>query len=381
MAAGLTPSADELVGRVSGAVLAAIRTASGRTQEELAEQLRVGLSTVQAWESGRRPLIRVSFQDLQRLHRQLARNGTAPGLLHVLDQALLADSIYNDIAGDTTDGRAGGAVAGAVGDHPLSLVVPDRALTELLAWPLAGPTPRRLPVTARLPVAQGVRDAVAADLRAAADRAVAGERSAMLRRQVKFLVAGNAASRDWLSERAAADIRAQPDLRSWSPHWALARSQAVTSALEGDPEPLRRFIRHGLRDDAGIEANLNYWAYWVGEHTAPWSADADMTRPTEPWSGQRLLDSLLDGAVHAPYRELCAHALWSLLRHRRHLLRDPRAAARVAAAATRALETTESNTAGSNTGQSNTGQSSVVELDADAARRLEQVRYLAESAG
>ncbi len=345
----LTAGADEVVGRVAGAVLAAIRVQIGPTQEELAEQLQVGLSTVQAWESGRRPLIRASFQDVQRLHRRLRFNGAPPGLLHVLDQALLADSIYNDIA------------TGAAGEHPLSLVVPDRTLTELLAWPLAGPTPRQLPPRARLHVAPAVRDAVAADLRNAADQHAPGERGAMVHRQVKFLVADNAASQDWLRERAAADVRAQPDLRSWSPYWAVARSQAVSSAHDGDLEPLRWFIRNGLSDDVGIQANLNYWAYWVGEHTAPWSADADMTRPTDPWSGERLLDSLTAGAVHAPYRELCAHALWSLLRHRRHLLRRPQVADRVEAAAARALD--------------------VAGLDGAAARRLEQVRYLAESAG
>ena len=341
----LTAGADEVVGRVAGAVLAAIRAETGPTQEELAEQLRVGLSTVQAWESGRRPLVRASFQDVQRLNRRLRLNGAAPGLLHVLDQALLADSIYNDMA------------TGPAGEHPLSLLVPDRTLTELLAWPLAGPPPRQLPRRARLHVASGVRDAVAADLQKAADQPAADERSAMIRRQVKFLVADNAASQEWLRERAATDVRAQPDLRSWSPYWAVARSQAVSSAHAGDPEPLRRFIRHGLSDDVGIQANLNYWAYWVGEHTAPWSADADMTRPTDPWSGERLLDSLIDGAVHAPYRELCAHALWSLLRHRRHLLRRPQVAGRVEAAAAHALD--------------------VAGLDGDAARRLEQVRYLA----
>ena len=345
----LTAGADELVGRVAGAVLAAIRAQIGSTQEELAEQLQVGLSTVQAWESGRRPLIRASFQDVQRLHRRLRLNGAPAGLLHVLDQALLADSIYNDMA------------TGPADEHPLSLLVPDRTLTELLAWPLAGPTPRQLPRRARLDVSVGVRDAVAADLRRAVDQRAPDERGAMIRRQVKFLVADNAASQGWLRERAATDVRAQSDLRSWSPAWAVARSQAVTSAHAGDPEPLRRFIRHGLSDDIGIQANLNYWAYWVGEHTAAWTADADMTRPTDPWSGERLLDSLLYGAVHAPYRELCAHALWSLLRRRRHLLQRLQVAGRVEAAAARALD--------------------AADLDADAARRLEQVRYLAESAG
>lgn len=345
----LTAGADELAGRVAGAVLAAIRAEAGSTQEALAEQLGVGLSTVQAWESGRRPLVRASFQDLQRLNRRLRLNGAAPALLHVLDQALLVDSIYSDIAEGVAD------------QHPLALLVPDRTLTELLVWPLSGQAPRQLPRRARLHVAAGVRDAVATSLCEAADRTALDERGAMLRRQVKFLVADNAPSQDWLRDRAASDVRAQPDLRTWSPQWAVARSQAVSSAHAGDLDPLRRFIQDGLADDASIDANLNYWAYWVGEHTAPWTEDADMIQPADQWSGERLLESLVDGVVQAPYRELCAHALWSLLRRRRHLLRGPHIAQRVEAAAAQALDGGE--------------------LDGDAVRRLEQVRYLAESAG
>lgn len=347
----LTPGAEEVAGRIAGAVLAALRAEAGRTQEQLAEQLRVGVSTVQAWESGRRSLVRASFQDLQRLNRQLRINGTAPALLHVLDQALLVDAIYSDMA---NDGDA---------PHPLALVVPDRTLTELLAWPLSGAPPRQLRSSraARLHVSPGVRDSVASSLRAAADRSAPDERGAMMRRQVKFLVAENGPSQDWLRQYAALDVRAQTDLGSWSPQWAVARSQAVSSAHAGDLDPLRRFIHHGLSDDAGIEANLSYWAYWVGEHTALWTEDADMTRPAPDWTGDRLLASLIDGVVHAPYRELCVHALWSLLRSRRHLIRDRRTARRVLDAAETSLACDS--------------------LDGDARRRLEQVQYLAESAG
>lgn len=345
----LTAGAGELAGRIGGAVLAAIRTELHQTQEALAERMRVGLSTIQAWESGRRPLVNASYQDLQRLNRRLRVDGASPALMHVLDQALLVDSIYTDM------------IAAEPGQHPLELIVPDRTLTELLVWPLTGVPPRQLRSSrTRLHVAAGVRDAVAAGLRAAADRSRLDERGAMMRRQVKFLVAGNAASEDWIRVRASADVRSIPDLRSWSPQWAVTRSQAVSTAHSGDLEPLRRFIDRGLADDLGIAANLNYWAYWVGERTTPWTEDADMNRAAE-WSGERLLDSLIDGVVHAPYRELCVHALWALLRNRSYLLRRHQAAARVAAAAAIALDT--------------------VELDADARRRLEQVRYLAESAG
>lgn len=347
----LTAGADELAGRVGGAVLAAIRSGMGTTQEQLAERLQIGLSTVQAWEAGRRPLVNASYQDLQRLNRRLRQDGATPALMNVLDQALLVDTIYTDMAVD--DGE----------QHPLALVVPDRTVTELLAWPLTGTPPRDLNGTkARLHVPAGVRDAVALSLTTAADRNHAlDERGAMMRRQVKFLVGGVPGCQGWVDTQIAAEVRATPDLRTWSPHWAVARSQAVATAHAGDLEPLRRFIERGLADDAGIEANLNYWAYWVGEHSVPWTQDSDMARAATDWSGDRLLDSLVEGVVHAPYRELCVHALWALLRRRSHLLKSADVPARVSQAAEQALATGE--------------------LDVGARRRLEQVLYLTESVG
>lgn len=347
----LTASADELAGRIGGAVLAAIRTELHISQEALAERLQVGLGTVQAWESGRRPLVKASFQDLQRISRRLRLEGAPSELLHVLDQALLVDSIYIDMRSADQD------------RHPLALIVPDRTLTELLAWPLTGDPPRQLRTTkARLHIAPGVRDAVAASLREVADRSAPDERGAMMRRQVKFLVADNPASAEWVRAQVLADVRSHPDIRTWSPQWAVARSQAVSMAHAGDLDPLRRFITQGLADETAADANLNYWAYWVGEHATPWTQDADMTRRAAAgWSGDRLLDSLVDGVAHAPYRELCIHTLWALLRRRSHLMRRGRGAERVTETADLVL--------------------SRAELTNDARRRLEQVRYLAESAG
>lgn len=317
-------------------------------------ELGVGLTTVQAWESGRRPLINSRYADVRRLQRQLGAAGTGAELLHLLDQALAVDSIFADLRSGEPD------------RHPLTRVVPDRTMCELLAWPLGGELPRQLDGTnARLELPADVRDAVAADLRATVDQATTrAEDSAatsMLRRQVRFLVKANPASADWLNEQAARDTRAIPDLRRWSPRWPVARAHAVFAAAMGNTEPVRRFITEGLASDDAITANLNYWAYWVGEHRTIWATDADMTNPNDEWSGELLLDSLLEGVVYAPYRDLCAHALWTLVRRSPHLARGRGRRQQIADAAGHALDERG--------------------LAQDARRQVEQVAYLAESGG
>lgn len=345
-----TPGASELIGRLGGAVLGAIRGRVGLTQEGFAEQLGVGVSTLQAWESGRRPLVNASFAEIQRVNRGL-RALADPSLLVMFEKALMADSIYGELA-----------TAGSP-EHPLSVIVPDRTLTELLAWPLTGEAPRQLSeVRTRLYVPSTVQDAVARDLCDAADQAGTGtERTAMLRRQVKFLVASNDSAREWLRQQTTSDTRALPDLSNWSPSWALARSQAVASAHSGDLDPLRRFIDQGLASDELITANLNYWAYWVGEHDTYWTDDRDMVSQRATWSGDRLLSSLVSGVATAPYRELCAHALWALLKARRDLLRNSEQARDIG----RAVEIALSDEAG---------------LTGKVRQRMEQVAYLVESA-
>lgn len=346
-----TPGAGELSGRLGGAVLAALRTAVGLTQEAFAEQLGIGVSTLQGWESGRRPLVNASFSEIQRVNRGLRRHNPDPALLVMFEKALVADSVYGELA------------SGSGASHPLAVIVPDRMLTELLAWPLTGEAPRQLgEIRTRLYVPTAVQDAVASGLREAADRAPSGaDRTAMLRRQVKFLVASNPTSQEWLREQISVDTRSLPDLRSWSPAWAVARSQAVASAHAGDPDPLRRFIDHGLANDESISANLNYWAYWVGEHDTYWTDDSDMVTAAPTWPGDRLVASLTAGVATAPYRELCAHALWALLGARRDLLRSPDRARQIKHAVDVAL-------------------SDDLALTGIVRQRLEQVSYLVGSA-
>jgi hypothetical protein len=342
-----------LGGRVGGAVLAAIRTQIQATQEELAERAGVSPTTVQAWERGRKPLVNMPFARLRNLRRDLETAGAAPGLLALWDRALDADVILAGL-GTTDPGR-----------HPLAMVVPDRAMTGLLAWPLSGQPPRQLAGT-RADLAAGRAEiaAVTAALREAADRAEGdGERPAMLRRQARFLLAqaDDPAARQWAASTQARDLRAPGDLRTWTPRWAAARSAAHVAATAGNLDPLHRFIDQGLSDERLISANLNYWAYWAGESPAPWNADSAMTRPAaSTWDGTLLLRTLLRGIVHAPYRDLCAHTLWALLLLRRPRLTSPQQLPAIKTAVSHALQ------AGA--------------LAPSARRRLEQVSYLTRSA-
>lgn len=314
-----TGSADDARGLIAGAVLRVAREAAGLTQETLAERLRVAAETVQSWESGRRPLVNVPHIELRRvrtaLSLALSAGGVRTSLLAVWDDALEADAML--------DGRNGD------GTHPLAHVVPDRRLSELLAWPFTGSPPRQLDGTrARLHVPPATRDCLAASLRGATDNCRDGERSAMLRRQARFLVVSHPASREWIADAEAREQRRPADLREWSPEWPVARSHAVAAALGGDPEPLQRFARDGLSTDRGMQANLSYWAYWTGETGERWSSDADMLDP-QPWSGELLLGSLARGLESAPYRELCAHSAWALLRARPRLGEHPDLASRL----------------------------------------------------
>lgn len=343
--AGRTGSTASVRGMVAGAVLRAVRTSLGHTQERLAERFGVSVETVQSWETGRRALVGSSFAELQRVRRELAAAGARPALLAVWDRALTADSILAAVdAGDLTA-------------HPLAYLVPDRTLSELVAWPISGAPPRQLDghlVQLRVPA--DVRDHLAANLRRAAELAADEERSAMLRRQARFFVAGHPGSRQWIADADAGDRRRPADLRDWSPEWPVARSRAVSAALAGDPEPLERFVRDGLKTDRGMDANLRYWAYWVGEIPATWSADSDMLS-AQPYTGELLMDSLIRGLETAPYRELCAYTVWALLRRRPRLADEPALTRRLSAA----IDTVTS-TAGA--------------VSTDAVRRLNQVTYL-----
>ncbi|MGH3826058.1 MAG: hypothetical protein ACRDQX_02615 [Pseudonocardiaceae bacterium] len=93
------------------------------------------------------------------------------------------------------------------------------------------------------------------------------------------------------------------------------RSSAVALAHGGERDPLWAVLQHTLATDQLEQANLNYWAYWVGEiDDVP--VDDEFMRRVNPrgWSGARLLRHLLErlyaGSGHA---KLNLRTVWALL--------------------------------------------------------------------
>ncbi|MEV0299079.1 helix-turn-helix transcriptional regulator [Nocardia sp. NPDC050710] len=349
-----TPTAGRsaLSGRVAGAILAAIRRSTGDSQVRFSERVGVSDKTIQGWETGLKPLVRLPYTRLRGLHRSLTALGEAPSeLTRVWETALAVDELL-DAFGTVDPDR-----------HPLALTVPDRATSDLISWAITGQLPRQLRETsAVLHIPRRERDQAAAALCEVADRAAPGSAAAaQLRRHAMYLVAGHQGSQDWIAEQVRGTMRRpRSELAQWSPQWPLARSAAVSAAVVGDTEPLTRFIAGGGIDDRNALINLTYWAHWSGEIRDVWISDAAMTHPsTDSWSGEQLLAGLLHGIVHAPYRELSVHTLTALLATRRQLATDPRWRPRISSTVEIAL--------------TNEG------LSGAARRCLDQVYYLVRS--
>lgn len=78
-------------GAITGFLFKVIREQIPRTQDELAEDLGVDKSTLQGWESGRRPLSATRAGNLVGMRRRLILLGAPSGLVEMLNTAMDAD--------------------------------------------------------------------------------------------------------------------------------------------------------------------------------------------------------------------------------------------------------------------------------------------------
>ena len=311
--------ARPLSGTVSGHLLKIIREQLVVTQERLAETLGVDKTTLQGWESGRRPLLAASSVQVATLRMKLLRLEADPAMLQLLGRALESDLALGHLLEVGTN-------AIRVIDHPLAAWVLSRDDTHLLAWALTGTRPASVPVLAttgrRGPVPDSPllgsdeRARVFTHLRRAAevgDRE--GERGALVRRQALYLCSYDRAddTSSWLSEMRRGRRRVTGGA-DWSPDWADDRSSAASLTRHGDRDPVRRFIAEGMRSDIGETANLNYWAYWLGLDRITQPDDTFMTGGPTQWDQVALLRRLTErldpelGCI-----DLNIHSVWALI--------------------------------------------------------------------
>jgi len=342
---GSPPRAEaDREGRVSGYVLKTIRQAIGLTQEQLAEKARVDVSTLQGWESGRRPLMAVSAGAYLKLRHLLHRLGSTPRLLEQLDTAMEADRFIGYVL--SSDGPID------LDNHPLATWVITRPFTELVAWPFTGTVPNELretaPIRRRGPsgtgpdMAAGERRHMVEHLQAAAEQAAhESVEGALLRRQAHYVAGFDESSEtvEWLAVMQRAEQRRLGNRVEWTPSWAVVRSGAHSLARTGDSEALSQFIDVHISTDACEIANLNYWAYWLGEISDPQLADTFMVEvELDSWRGDRLLKHLMGRLTPTnPYVDVVCHTLWALIIRKPSLL-DTRIAGDLAGAVARMIE-------------------------------------------
>ncbi|WP_042435218.1 helix-turn-helix transcriptional regulator [Streptacidiphilus anmyonensis] len=307
-------------GIVCGYVLRLIREHLDLTQEQLAQHLAVSLDTIAAWETGRRPLTAIPVGQML-MHRHVLLNlGATPNLLAALDRAMEADVLLASALDEQPTAAS-----------PLGAWVMQRDLADMLTWPLHGRAPEAVTVPAarprRGPVAAGPslgsqeRTRFFTSVRATVEQARQPGQF-LLRRQALYLAGydRNPDTADWVAEQ---ERETKPG--DWLQRWLTARSVTSVGARRGDHDRVASFVRTAVADDDRSEAaNLNYWAYWVGETSTIHLDDAFIaTGQPGDWTGRRLLQHLVDRLEpRFGYRELYIHTLWALIAARPQLLQS-----------------------------------------------------------
>ncbi|MCF4119969.1 helix-turn-helix domain-containing protein [Antribacter sp. KLBMP9083] len=312
------------VGVVAAFVFKLLRSATGCRQTDIAERLRVDVSTIQGWESGRRPLSALSTTNLLRLRNSLIALGAPASAAKVLIDAVEADVILSTVIG------AGSLVIDA-GAHPLGVAVLRRSLLALVTWPFTGVAPAPLrglgtplgrgPAPTYPQLSADMRDRFFDHMLTAADSATSGD-AALLRRQAVYLLGYDSrpGTMAWLTTEYQRIVRANGATHTPA-GFLLGRSAALGLARHGDLDPIRRFIGTDLTEPQHASANLVYWAYWLGEIPEAYASDGDMLLGGEAvWTGHRLMGHLLNHLDDPKHADLNAHTLWSLVLARPNLL-------------------------------------------------------------
>lgn len=308
---------SRVIGVVSGFVLKLARQSTALTQEKLAELLSVDVTTVQGWESGRRPLAAVNAGDFLRLCGRLARLGAPASTGRHLREAIEADQVLST-------GITAGATWVDPDTHPLAASVHRWTITNLITWPIIGKKPqhlhqftsntsRRGPVPTFPPLGADERIRFLDHLLIVAERGTGADET-LLRRQAVYLLGfdGRPHVVDWL--RAEWNRAGRRKVGHGGITGLLeARSASVALACAGDDTHLHDFVHH-MTDAHAEVANLNYWAHWIGELNDDQTSDAFMLdADTRSWAGVRLLKHLtnrLDPASpHLPLNLYTLHAL------------------------------------------------------------------------
>lgn len=316
------------LGVVAGFVLKLARQSAGATQDQFAEAAGVDVTTVQGWESGRRPLAAMQTRDFLRLRTTLTRLGAPASIGRHLHEAIEADVV---LAAAVDAGPAWLDPA----QHPLADNVHRRSLTNLITWPITGILPEQLrppavPARRRGPTAS--QPVLYPDERARffdhlltlADRA-SGPDQALLRRQAVYLLSFDQrpASVDWL--RAEWARASRQSIQTDNVNRLLeTRSASVALAGRGDGDVLRDFTAAMTTSSTPEIANLNYWAYWIGELREDHVDDTFMLHAgPRSWGGVHLLEHLTRRvAPSSPHLPLNLHTLFTLIASRPSLLTD-----------------------------------------------------------